>query len=191
MRKTLVSIMIHPRLKPALSLEYGDGHPTVEVLYNRRTPYGYAFQEAFQHAYRSGQNLVVCDGDGYHPRHEVERLVELTGRCDERPLLIKPHRTRMGLQSRLYSWLFNARYGMGVRDPTSGLYAITHPAIRMVAERFGGSWKRDFSVHIQLLKRCRQLGIEILQYRQLEGRNPRETSRRPRLYPLSLLMELL
>jgi glycosyltransferase involved in cell wall biosynthesis len=191
LRKTLVSIMIHPQLQPALTLEYGDGLPPIEVIYNRRTPYGSAFQQAFHHAYRSGQNLVVCDGDGYHQRHEVERLVEMTGRSDERPLLIKPHRTRMGLQSQLYSRLFNARYGMGVRDPTSGLYAITHPAIRRITEQYGGSWNKDFSVHIQLLKRCHQLGIKILQYRQEEGRNPRETSHRARLYRLSLLMELL
>jgi len=182
MRKTLVSIMVHPEVKPVLAID--------NAYYNTRVPYGTAFREALYDADIYGKNLVVCDADGYHTKGEVLHLVDIVSSIDRDAFLVKPYRSRLGIQSRIYSQLFNLRYRQNIRDATSGLYAITYPAIHQLVLNHS-DWNKDFSVHIQLLKYCDELDIPVVQYRQQEGYNSKKTSHRPKLYHLSLLKELI
>jgi len=184
-RKTLVSVMAHPEVKPVLVIDVIDN---AYAKYNTRIPYGRAFQEALHDADIHGQNLVVCDADGYHTKEEVLRLVDIVSSIDRDAFLVKPYRSRLGIQSRIYSTLFSLRYRQNIRDATSGLYGITYPAIHQLVNN---TWNKDFSVHIQLLKYCDELDIPVVQYRQQEGYNSKKTSHRPKLYHLSLLKELI
>ena len=188
MRKTLVSVMAHPEVKPVLVIDVIDN---AYAKYNTRIPYGRAFQEALHDADIHGQNLVVCDADGYHTKEEVLRLVDIVSSIDRDAFLVKPYRSRLGVQSRIYSQLFNLRYRQNIRDATSGLYAITYPAIHQLVLNHSDNWNKDFSVHIQLLKCCFELDIPVIQYRQQEGYNPRKTSHRPKTLHLSLLAQLV
>jgi len=172
----LVSLLCHPEREPKVSLAE---NPAYVAEVNRTQGYGNAVRVGVRHAVDLGSDLVLADTDGYHPAKEIEHLATIVTRAD----IVKPYRSNIGFQSKVYAYLWSGIHMKSVKDVTGGMYRMSNAFLRSLPPLKSD----DMTVHIEILNIATRKGATIEQYPYEPAVNDMENSKRTSNYQLKLL----
>jgi len=174
--KVLVSLLCHPEREPKVSIAE---NPAYVVEINRTRGYANAVRLGIGHAIDLDADLVFADTDGYHPAREIERLATVTTSAD----MVKPYRSNIGFQSKVFAYLWSGIHMKSVKDVTGGMYRVSNSFLRSLPPLKSD----DMTIHIEILNIATRRGATIEQYPYESAENDRENSKRTRHYQLKLL----
>lgn len=106
---------------------------------------GGAMQTGYKYAYRMGYDVAVqCDGDGQHPAHQIERIVEHVVRGDADLIIGSRYVTQTNytpslprrVGKSLLSRIVHSIIGGGITDTTSGFRAANRAVIKIFARNY-------------------------------------------------------
>ena len=181
----VVSVMVHPDDEPKIQLNLPE---YCEVVINKRRGYANAVIESIHHAHAMKSGLVVCDGDGYHSSMTIKDVCEWTSALPHKSMIVKPYRLNIGFQSQIFSWLFNERFSIPIKDVTGGLYGLSEAAVRSMS--LFDIVSEDFTINVEIILRLFNSTVcGILQFPYMAGKN-NLNSHRPSFYQLKLLWKL-
>ena len=134
------------------------------ISHPHRQGAGAATRTGFETALKLGADIVVTlDGDGQHNPEEISRLLApiLKGRADLvigsrflDPATNMPAYRKLGIDT--ITWLFNWGSPVRVTDSQSGFRAHSRKLLEAVKIT-----RKDFSFSIEVLVKCRRLGLVI------------------------------
>jgi hypothetical protein len=181
-RSTLLMLMCHPKRSPKIAIPEGDGY---KVFLNQLPGYASGYKEGIKMAMAAEQDLVIADTDGYHPADEIVKLARAPMPTGV-PSILKPYRTNIGVQSKVFSWFFSAVGGSRVKDATGGMYKMNLEFLKAMKPLKSN----DMTIHIEILQQAARMGALVTQYGYNAALNDRKNSKRTKGYQLKLLRQM-